>query len=88
MSTAKGKPIKVHEFSAASFTREGEHILCAVIIGPDCDDPTRRTLHLRSNAAAVELLRIMPKETVQMILDHQEALLDNFRKMILERGVA
>lgn len=88
MSTAKGKPIKVHEFSASSFTQDGEHVLCAVIIGRDLDDPRRHTLHLRTNAAAVDLLRVMPIESARMILDHQEALLGNFRKMILERGTA
>lgn len=82
MSAADSKPVKIHEFVANSFTEPGEHILCAVILGPDRDDSTRHTLHLRANASAIELLRAMPPETRRMIVEHQERLLPEFRNLL------
>lgn len=81
--SAADKPVKIHEFTAESFLQPGEHILAAIVIGPDRDEPHHHVLHLRANAPAVELLRAMPRETVQMILEHQDRLLSEFRKMLV-----
>ncbi|MGA2376039.1 MAG: hypothetical protein ABSF72_11010 [Candidatus Sulfotelmatobacter sp.] len=68
MSTADSKPAKIHEFSAAWLLEPGEHVLCAIVLGPDRDDPRRKTLRVRANAPVVELLRKMPSETTRMIV--------------------
>jgi len=83
MTAATSKPIKLHEFTADELLQPGEHILCAVIIGPDRDNADRKTLHMRSFSAAVEVLQAMPLETRQMIMDHQDRLLAEFRKLVL-----
>ena len=82
MKTAQRKSVKVHEFASTDFLQPREHILCAVIIGPDRDDSTRKTLHFRSHAAAIEILKARPIETRRMIVEHQERLLSEFRKML------
>ena len=85
MNSAENKPVKIHEFMASamgSFLAQGEHMMCAVILGPDLDDPNRHTLHLRANATVVDLLRAMPRETRTMIIEHQERLLREFRSML------
>ena len=83
MSAADSKPVLIHEFTQHTLTGPGEHVLCAIIIGPDRDDPGRKTLHLRSFAATLEILRTLPLETRQMIMEHQERLLAEFRKLVL-----
>lgn len=55
--------VKLHEFTQDSFTSPGEHILCAFVIGPDRDDPKAKTLHLRTNADALEIFRTTSVET-------------------------
>jgi hypothetical protein len=83
VSTADSKPVKTHEFTAASFLGPHEHILCAVVIGPDRDDPILgHTLHLRASAHAIELIRALPISTRTMIVEHQERLLSEFRKLM------
>jgi hypothetical protein len=81
-SSVSEKCVKVHEFTSPTFTGPDENILCAVIIGPDRDDPTGKTLHLRANAAAIEMMRTLPRKSVEMILEHQERLLAEFRKLV------
>jgi hypothetical protein len=83
MTTADTKLVDLQEFTADGFLQPGEHILCAIIIGPDLDDPERKKLHMRSYAAALEVLRAMPRETRQMIMEHQDRLLAEFRKLVL-----
>ena len=81
---AADKPVKIHEFTAESWSwlQPGEHVLFAVILGPDFDDPSRHTLHLRGNAPALEVLRALPEPTKGMILEHYERLLSEFRKLV------
>jgi hypothetical protein len=74
--------VKIHEFSAGALLQPDEHILCAIIIGPDRDDHERKTLHMRTHAAAVEMLRLLPPETRKMILEHQERLIREFNAMV------
>lgn len=76
------KEVKVHEFRQESLTTPGEQVLCAVIIGPDRDDPTRKTLHLRSYAVAVELLRTLEPKTRDMISSHLSRLVSEFQKQV------
>ena len=83
MSTADSKSVKTREFTQSDFLLEQEHILCAIVIGPDRDEADRKTLHLRLRADAMELLRRMPIETRQMILEHQERLWSEFKKQVL-----
>jgi hypothetical protein len=83
MSDASEKPVKIHEFMADGFVQPGEHILSAIIIGPDRDDPSHKTLHLRLNAAALEILRAMSVETRTMIIEHHIRLLSEFRTFVL-----
>ena len=80
--SASGKPVKIHEFTAPALTGPDEHVLCAVIIGPDRDDPTRKTLHLRTYAAALETIREISPESRRMIAEHLDRLLAEFRKMV------
>jgi hypothetical protein len=80
--SANGKPVKIHEFSAGTFLQPGEHILCAIIIGPDRDDPEHKILHMRTHAVAVEMLRLLTPETRKMILEHQERLIREFTAMV------
>ena len=81
--SANAKPVKIHEFTAEEFLQPDEHILCAVILGPDRDEPGRKVLHMRAHAAAIELLRALPLETRTMIVEHQERLLREFRMMVI-----
>jgi hypothetical protein len=85
MTKADSKPVLIHEFTADQLTCPGEHILCAIIIGPgpDRDDPERKTLHMRCVAATLEILRVLPPETRQMIMEHQDRLLAEFRRQVL-----
>lgn len=83
MTTADSKPVKIHEFIATELTQTGEHILCAIIIGPDRDEPHRKTLHLRCISAAIEEIRRLPEPTRQMIMEHFDRLLAEFRKQVL-----
>jgi hypothetical protein len=79
---AAEKPVKVHEFTQEALTAPGEHVLCAVVIGPDRDDPTRKTLHLRSYAAAVEILHQASPATRGMIADHLARLIGEFKNLL------
>lgn len=83
MNTAAEKPVKKTEFTSKVLVREGEHVLFAVIIGPDVDEPGRKELHLRAVAAAVEFMREELKpEAREMILQHLDRLVAEFRKMV------
>jgi hypothetical protein len=83
MTTADSKPVKIHEFTAGQFEQAGEHILCALIIGPDRDEPGARTLHLRINARALETIKGFPPAVRQMILEHLDRLLAEFRDRVV-----
>jgi hypothetical protein len=83
MNTADRKSVKWHEFSTDEFVAEGEHILFAIIIGPDRDNPKEKRLHLRARADGVEVLRTLPYETRLMIMEHQDRLLKDFRRRVL-----
>ena len=80
--SANGKEVKRHEFTAPMFVAPGEHILCAVIIGPDRDDPALETLHLRMLAASIEILETIPPASREMIAQHLDRLLADFRKIV------
>jgi hypothetical protein len=84
MTTATEKPVKRHEFTATRLTQPGEHVLCAVIIGPDRDDPSsgKMVLHLRTTANAVEILRIADSQAREMIMQHLDRLMSEFRKEV------
>ena len=85
MTTADQKEVKVHEFIAENgFAERGEHILCAIIIGPDRDEPGRKTLHLRMRGDAFDLIKALPIGTRQMMMEHMDRLLGEFREMVLE----
>ena len=82
MASADTKPVEINEFTAKGFLQPGEQILCAVIMGPDLDDPGETVLHMRSYLPAVQWLRALPRETRLMIIDHQERLLREFRAIL------
>lgn len=83
MTTADSKPVKIHEFTATELLQPGEHILCAIIIGPDLDDPGEKTLHMRCLSAAIEEIRKLPDPTRKMIMEHFDRLMAEFRKQVL-----
>ena len=83
MTTADQKQVKIHEFTADGLTQKGEYILCALIIGPDRDEPDRKTLHMRSVSAAIEELQNLPRPTRLMVMEHMDRLLAEFRKIVL-----
>ena len=79
---AAAKPVKIHEFTSPTFTGPEENLLLAVIIAPDRDDFTRKSLHLRSYPFVIELFRNLTPETRRMILDHLDLLVAEFKAMV------
>lgn len=78
--------IKTHIWTAKSkeeFARPGEYIILALIIGPDRDDPTARTLHIRANQEVIDVVKNNPFETRLQIVQGATQLLDELISRVL-----
>ena len=75
--------VKVHEFTQPEFVCPGEHILCAFVIGPDRDDPTKKTLHLRTKSDVLNIVRDASAEVRLRFVQDATKLLERLIEEVL-----